>query len=290
MTSSPPPKFRLAIVGSGPIGKLLASTAHLQHPRIEVLQYEGDTPPLRPGFGYGVGPQALRAYNVANEEVGRKIHDACILGPRWMKWWHSGAEDRMIEDVNVPEGMLHGWIGRDELMETLGDSIPEALGPVRYGKTLTGVKKTDAGLLELAFQDGTAETVNVIWACEGINSICRQVLQGSDYQPPAYSGMLCFRGKVPAATISAALGEQFAKEQVMFIGTKGWHVLTFPIAGGAFVNIATFAVEPEWKRMGREYKPTKEDILAYFPGRNKTVDAMINVSEHYHLTSNRTEG
>ncbi|KAH8657925.1 hypothetical protein BX600DRAFT_514464 [Xylariales sp. PMI_506] len=273
--SSPPAKFRIAIIGSGPIGKLVSSSVQL-HPRIELLRYEGEPVP-RPGFGYGVGPQALRAYSVASAAVGKRVYDACLLGPLWMTWWHSGTEDRLIEDVHMPDGQIHGWIGRDELLDALDACTPDGLSPIQYGKSLRALNKQGDGLLELEFQDGTKEIVNAVWACEGINSLCRKVLQGGDFKPPVYSGMLCFRGKVPSDLVRTTLDDQFAKGQYMFIGTKGWHILTFPIAGGKFINIACFCVEPEWKRLGRDYKPTKEDILKYFPERNKTADAMIQM-------------
>ena len=46
-------KFRIAIVGSGPIGKLIISSV-TPHPRVEYTQCEQETLPLRPSFGISV--------------------------------------------------------------------------------------------------------------------------------------------------------------------------------------------------------------------------------------------
>jgi salicylate hydroxylase len=273
--ATPSTKFRIAIVGSGPIGKLLACSAPV-HPRIELVQYEADTLPLRPSFGYGLGPQALTALKVANAELGGKIYDACILNPLWMRLYHGGDEERLIADSMMPEGQTHGWIGRDELLELMDRNIPENVSPVQYGKQLTGVTQSGE-LLELQFQDGVMHTANAIWACDGLNSLCRKVVQGSDYHPPVYSGKLCFRGKVPAQEVRAAIGDSFVQETYMFIGVDGWHILTFPIWGGDWVNVAAFASQPERKRVERDSKLTLEEVLSYFPGRNKTVDAFLQV-------------
>ncbi|ORY63469.1 putative salicylate hydroxylase [Pseudomassariella vexata] len=273
--SSSQSKFRIAIIGSGPIGKLLACAAQLP-PRIELVQYEADVLPLRPSFGYGVGPQALKAFNIANAELGQKVRDQCLLGHSWMRWWHSGESDRQLADVQMPEGEVHGWIGRDELLELLDASMPQSTLPIQYGKRLTSVTKVGEQL-ELEFQGGYKDIVDAVWACEGINSLCRQAIQGPDHKPPLYSGMLCFRGKVPAEYVRASLGDEFATGQYMLIGTQGWHILTFPIAAGAFINIAAFCVEHDWKQLRRDYKPTKDDILAYFQRRNKTADAILNM-------------
>jgi salicylate hydroxylase len=271
----PSSKFRIAIIGSGPIGKLLACSAPV-HPRIELVQYDADKLPLRPSFGYGLGPQALTALKVANEELGRKIYDACILNPLWMRMYYGGIQDRVIVDSMMPEGQTHGWIGRDELLDLMDINIPESVGPVQYNKQLSGVTQSGE-FLELQFQDGSKDIANAIWACDGLNSFCRNVVQGPDYHPNVYSGRLCFRGKIPADKIKATIGASFAEETYMFIGVKGWHILTFPIWGGQWVNVAAFGDEPERKRLGRDSKPSREEILSYFPERNKSVDAFLQV-------------
>jgi hypothetical protein len=64
-------KFRIAIIGSGPVGKLIIASV-VSHPRIEYVQYEAETLPLRPSFGYGIGPQTLATT--------KKIHPAISEG------------------------------------------------------------------------------------------------------------------------------------------------------------------------------------------------------------------
>ncbi len=100
-------KFRIAIIGSGPIGKLLACSSS-PHPRIELVQYEAEMPPLRPAFGYGIGPQTLRATSAINPVLGQRMREQCIISQIWMRWWHGGSEDRLIADVEVPEDKLYG--------------------------------------------------------------------------------------------------------------------------------------------------------------------------------------
>ncbi len=131
--------------------------------------------------------------------------------------------------------------------------------------------------LDLTFQDGTKDSVNAVWACDGINSRCRKVMQGPVYHPSTYTGFVAFRGKVPAEKVVTAVGESFATEAICFIGVKGWHVLTFPIGSGTLTNIAAFAMEPDWKRKGREYKVREEEVLGYFPERNDKVDTLLHV-------------
>lgn len=273
------PKFRIAIIGSGPIGKLLACSSD-PHPRVEIVQYEADKLPLRPSFGYGLGPQSLRGFKAANNQLGQKIHDTCITARTFMRFYHAGEEDKLLAEPQMPDDLVHGWIGRDELLELLDNNMPESVGPVQYSKQLVDVTKVN-NKLQLDFMDGSQETVDAVWGCDGLNSICRKALQTPDYEPPFYTGQLAFRGKVPSVRVVSELGPSFIKGTHMFIGVKGWHMLTFPMLGGDLINIAAFCIETEYKRLGRNVKLSKEDILKYFPDRNKTADCMLQV-RHEH--------
>jgi hypothetical protein len=130
--------------------------------------------------------------------------------------------------------------------------------------------------LKLDFEDGTEDIANAIWACDGMHSLCRRIIQGAEYQPAAYSGIIAFRGKVDSQKIKT-LGRHFATETHMFIGVPGWNILTFPIAGGKLVNIAAFAVEKVQRKRGRTYKTSTEELLSYFPGANSTIQAFLCV-------------
>lgn len=116
-----------------------------------------------------------------------------------------------------------------------------------------------------------------LWACDGMNSFCRKLIQGPDYQPSKYSGMVVFRGKAPCQKVMEAVGENFGTETYMFVGVKGWHILIFPICGGKFVNIAAFAVEKVQKKRGRMYKTSTDELLTYSPGANSTVQVLLKV-------------
>lgn len=269
-------KFHVAIIGSGPIGKLLASSVK-PHPRIVFSQVEAENLPLRPSFGYGVGPQTLRAALAINEELGRQLREKCFLGPVWMNFYHGGDQDRLVESVKVPEpeGGLYGRLGRQELMTLLGSFAPPDL-KVQYGKRLGSIR-LEKDLQHLVFQDGTEMQANAVWACDGMNSACRRLLQENG-EPPKYSGMLAFRGRVSAETVRDEVGGDFDKETFMFLGVKGWHILVFPIDNGEFTNIAAFCVEPIHVKKDRDHIVTEEELLAHFPGRNATVDRLLRVS------------
>lgn len=117
-------KYHVAIIGSGPIGKLLVSSV-TPHPRIIYTQFEAESLPLRPSFGYGVGLQTLlHSARVLNPTLGRQLRERCIIGPVWMKFYHGGPEDCLIESVKVPNGKVYGRLGRQELLHLLDSFAP----------------------------------------------------------------------------------------------------------------------------------------------------------------------
>ena len=223
-------KFCIAVIGSGPIGKLLASSA-VPHPRIQLVQYEADVLPLRPSFGYGVGPQTLRAAKVLNPELGRRFEEQCYINRVWMNWWHGGAEDKLIAAVEVPEGKQYGRIGREELMNLLDDSLPAgvlAKDDIRYGKRLVDVRRTGPQELELVFEDGTKDVANAVWAADGVNSLCRRLVQGDAYRSPSYTGMLVYRGKVYAKKVAELVGGAICERVLLFYWCQGMARTYFP--------------------------------------------------------------
>ncbi|KAI9646386.1 hypothetical protein NHQ30_004377 [Ciborinia camelliae] len=271
------PKFRIAVIGSGPIGKLLMSSV-AAHPRIEYIQYEGETLPLRPAFGYGIGPQTLATTKRLNPAIAKELHEQCLADPVWMEFYHGGEEDNHLHTINVPSGEMFGRIGRDELMVLLNAFGSKDI-PIQYGRKLKSVEKNN-GELKLMFDDGGENHANALWACDGMNSLCRKFVQGEDYVPAAYSGHVTFRGKVESSKVETTIGKQFTTDTSMFLGIKGWHVLTFPIAGGKYVNIAAFSMEEIQKKRGRNYVTTTEELLTYFPGANSKVQMFLTVGGH----------
>jgi salicylate hydroxylase len=265
--------FRVALIGSGPIGKLIISSV-APHPRIEYVQFEAETLPLRPSFGYGIGPQTLTTTMRLNPAVGKELRNQCIIGPVWMNFRHGG-DGKELPTIETPQGE-YGRIGREELLELL-DSFAPSNHEIQYGKKLKSAVKQPRDL-KLEFEDGTEYTANAVWGCDGMNSLCRKLVQGAQYEPATYSGMVVFRNKVDSRKITDAVGKVYAAETHMFIGIKGWHILTFPIAYGKFLNIAAFAVEEVQKKRGREYKTSTDELLSYFPGASSTVQTLLRVS------------
>ncbi|KUJ16736.1 uncharacterized protein LY89DRAFT_585378 [Mollisia scopiformis] len=271
-----PGRFRFAIIGSGPVGKLLIASVK-QHPRIEYVQYEAETLSLRPSFGYGIGPQTFATVRILNPPIWKKILEQSFTSPYWMHFLHATDDNVKLPAVAVTEELgVYGRIGRQELMEMLDDFAPRD-HEVKYGMRMKDVNRGENDRVKLSFEDGTEDVVDAVWTCDGMNSMGRKLIQGDAYESAEYSGIICFRAKVETGKVEAAVGEVLASKTHMFIGGSGYFVLIFPIFEAKYVNIVGFTRENEFKKRERAWKTQLSDMLAYFPGANRTLLKLLEL-------------
>ncbi|KAM0812304.1 putative salicylate hydroxylase [Seiridium cardinale] len=255
-------KFRIAIVGSGPIGKLLACSV-TPHPCVAYNLFDGEEQTVL--SDYDLGPEFLHTINVLNPKLGQAIRQKSRLSQTWMNIYHSGDQDRLIEAVEMSEDRLHGHISRRDLLDLLNSHTPSDV--IQHKGRMAGIEKLQDGTLELILDDGSTTTANAVWACDGIDSLCRKVLQGDRSQAAESSGVTCYHVRVPSSSLAKELAADLALETYAFIGVGGWSLFTHPSAKIDELDITAFTTESK--------QPNGEDILHIFPGRNKRADKLL---------------
>ena len=94
---------------------------------------------------------------------------------------------------------------RGELHGVLTNAARAQGIPVRFGRRLVAIDRSDSSRVVAAFGNGETEDADVLIGCDGINSTTRQLtLPGSP--PPAYSGLLDFGGISEAAGVPLDIG------------------------------------------------------------------------------------
>ena len=116
--------------------------------------------------------------------------------------------------------------------------------------------------------------------CDGIRSRVKQLMLGLD-EPgayPTYTHKFAFRGLVPMTAAKPALGVEKTQTRHMYLGQDG-HALTFPVAGGNFLNVVAFVTdENDWPHPVKFTAPaTKAEVVKAFAGFNTTVRAIIDL-------------
>lgn len=98
------------------------------------------------------------------------------------------------------------------------DALPNAGDVAHFGKRLRSYARTDAGDLQLQFEDGYTATCDLLVGCDGIRSIVRQrMLQEkidtgkpdlAQFLEPVQSGAIVYRGLIPVDRLSGQGGRK----------------------------------------------------------------------------------
>lgn len=94
---------------------------------------------------------------------------------------------------------------------------------------------------------------------------------------PSYSNMYAFRGLIPMAKAVDTLGEHKATNQHLYMGPNK-HVLTFPVAKGALMNVVAFVSDPnDWSEEKLTAPARKADVIESYAGWGPAVCAIADL-------------
>jgi salicylate hydroxylase len=314
MSTSPPKPFNIAIIGGGISGLCLA--LGLLARQIPVTVYESAPAFGEIGAGVGFDPVAVWAMSQLDPRISAAFCHCAHVDPDPAKtgntvWFHVRVGDMrkagkdgvvrgkekeglrvgetafcIYHTVPGPKGGVHRAQFLDELVKLIPGHVP------RFGKRLVDVEYAEAGDVVLGFADGTSARHDAVIGCDGIKSRTREVLLRYE-QPEAaravFSGKYAYRGLIPMERAIEIVGEEQAKRSQMHIGYHG-HVLTFPIAGGKFMNgklplysgkivsdcvVVAFSSRDTWTDPNWVVNTSREAMRADYAHWSPTVQAVI---------------
>lgn len=151
-----------------------------------------------------------------------------------------------------------------------------------FGKRLASIDQETngpCGKVILSFADGSTGEADCVVACDGIKSMCREIVLGNCHPlvAPEFTGKHAYRGLIDMTRAIEALGVEKARNRQMYIGKNG-HILTFPIAKGKLLNVVAFhkscsdVWEGEWVK-----GVDKEQMLEEFADWGKEPKAILEV-------------
>lgn len=121
--------------------------------------------------------------------------------------------------------------------------------------------------------------------CDGIHSKVRRLLLGEDNPAsyPGYTHKYCFRALIGTTEARDAIGEKgeyLTSTRFMYNGPDA-HVITYPVAMGAFVNVLVVISDPsEWNTEDGKHtaKTTREEAVTFFQSwQHPTVKALVGL-------------
>lgn len=190
---------QIIIIGGGPCG-LAAAQALKKHHGIDVAVYEIRPEPATAGGAISIPPNGLRLFdrlglldrlaargNGASQMVLHSLHDEILL-----------EVDRSIP-VQQKTGFGFIRVLRADIMSVLLDAAHEACIPICYGHVLKHVLESDTGV-KVEFSDGTTDTADLLFGCDGIHSAVRK-LHVCPETIPEYSGISNIYAVLPTAQL-----------------------------------------------------------------------------------------
>lgn len=143
-------------------------------------------------------------------------------------------------------GVGQSCVHRAGFLEELVALVPAER--VSFGKRVVGVEEVGGGGVRLRFEDGGEAVASAAVGCDGVKSCLRRVVLGEEAEAvhPVFTGKYAYRGLIPMERAVGLLGEELARNAVMYVGEHG-HMLTFPIEKGECMNVVAF----QTKRDGR---------------------------------------
>lgn len=263
------PDRNIIIIGGG-IGGLAASAA-LQNAGYSTRVFEAAPAFTAPGVSVAISPNGLKSlralgHGIAESvgSVGRplKSNGALLLTDT------QGKRIGEPNDLNVQEkyGDPIVVIRRRKLHNFLIGAQQE--GTLYAGKTFVGLDADDSQVTA-RFEDGTTATGEILIGADGLNSVVRQLLHGTE--APRYTGW----GNLRGLANDLALPEGYEDGVVVLDGQD--HIQVLPLDdGGCYLSCAFKTPVGTWPRDPRQ---AHQEVLRRSEGWHFVHDAVHHVDQ-----------
>ncbi|KAF2749694.1 putative salicylate hydroxylase [Sporormia fimetaria CBS 119925] len=276
-------KQKVVIIGGGIGGVALA--VGLRHRGISAQVYEAGDDFTELGAGIALGPNAIAALSLLDPEAGEVFEQLATKNAfsseeaTWINFRHGIGEPSLIAKVQTKDDRKTGLssVHRARFLNSLAALIPRDM--VHFGKRLQRITEAGGSNLRLYFDDGTQVLAASVVGCDGVRSSVRQYVL--DLKRPldnvTYTKKYVYRGLVPMPLAVKRLGEELANNSQMYLGPGG-HVLSYPIDGGATMNVVAFRDDAhEWKHPSWVFKQRGNTMRDEFEGWGEPVKNIVQM-------------
>jgi len=216
-------------------------------------------------FGLGLG-EALQSMAWVPE--GKEVR-LWNTGETW-NLFDLGAES--VARYGFPYLMLH----RADLHSALAEAVMR-LDPdcIRLGARCAGFAD-DGDRVRLRLADGQSAVGSALVGADGVHSVIRQALFGAD--KPKFTGMMAWRGVVPASRLPAGM---LRPKGTNWVGPGG-HVIHYFLRRGELFNFVGVRERADWTIESWTAAGTVDECLADYAGWHPDIHAMIrNIETPY---------
>ncbi|MGW0422810.1 FAD-dependent monooxygenase [Streptomyces sp. NPDC003015] len=259
------PKVRIAIVGAGMGG--LAAAAALTRAGHDVRVHEQAPTLGEVGVGMHLTPNGtriLQRWGLGDVLRAHAVQPAAME----VREWAGGTtlvRRPMGRAWTAEFGAPYYTVHRADLHALLLGLLPP--GTVRVGHRLERFTDEDDGV-RLEFADGSVDEADVLIGADGVHSVVRQALHGTD--APVFTGQSAFRGLVARRNVPHLPGDT-----VLVWAGPDARMLLYPVRGGE--QLTFVAVVPGGEERLESWSAPGDlgTLAAAFTGWNHDVTALV---------------
>jgi salicylate hydroxylase len=263
-----PGKTRVAVVGAGVAGLVIATMLRRRGIRCDVFEQSAAFDPV--GAGIQLSPNGVRilqGLGAAAALAERGVPAGAIETRRW----DNGALLSRVPHgarCELAYGAPYYLIHRADLQNCLLSLLPP--GGIELGRRVTRVTE-HPGHVELSFADGGSAMADVVIGADGVHSAVRGTVIRDR---PRFSGYVVYRGLVPAGTVPSFETDP----RVLFWLGPQRHLTYYPVSAGRAVHFSAVRAMP-----GMTGPPTAEagvdELLESFDGWHEQVRRLLTAAE-----------
>ncbi|MEP1767533.1 MAG: FAD-dependent monooxygenase [Sulfitobacter sp.] len=250
------------VVGAG-IGGLTAAIA-LARRGVAVTVLE-QAPKIREvGAGLQVSPNGLAVLRALGLEK-RLADRGAVRGQAVVMQAHDRAGDvARLDLTRLPADQTYYFMHRADLVDVLARAAREQNVSFEMGAQVDEVSFGD--IPKLTLHDGSMRRAELVVGADGIHSRARTALNGTD--DAFFTGQVAWRAVVPNT-----VGH---KDVAMVTMGPARHLVSYPVRGGAFVNLVAVEERAEWAEEGWNHPDDPANLRAAFAGFGGLAGDMIN--------------
>jgi salicylate hydroxylase len=264
------------IVGAG-IGGLTAALALLRR-GIHVTVLEQAAQLGEVGAGLQLSANGTRIFHLLG--LGAEL-ESIAARPRGkiVRLWNSGQTWDLFDlggESITRYGYPYYTVYRADLHRILAQAVtrldPDA---IVLGRKCVRIDQDEYGATVEA-ADGGRYRADVVIGADGVHSMVRTAL--FDQDRPRFSGIIAWRGVIPAAKLPDHLREPYG---VNWVG-PGAHVIHYPLRGGQLINFVGAVERSDWQVESWAERGTVDECMADFAKWHPDVKTLIGALDAPH--------
>lgn len=260
--------MRIGIVGGG-IGGFSAALS-LARSGHDVTVFERAAALSEVGAGVQISPNAWRVLNWLG--LGDEFAEIAVLPNRVViRRWEDDSVIRATDldaEITATWGLPLASAARTDLIELLGRAV--AATPsinVHYGRRVASVQPGDEQSA-ITFADGSQESFDAVVGADGIHSVVRPCVGGSD--SARFSGSVAYRALVPRELV-----EDLPVETTNRVGPD-CHVVSYFIGRNrSHLNLVCISPEDTWTTESWTEPGTLDDLRSRFGGWSPQLQSIL---------------